>query len=211
MTDPGQRLFIPGWGAAGAIYPLPAGWIALDPPPFARLRALDGYRRWLTLELDRRPGRVALAGHSLGGALAVLAAADDVSRIDRLVLVSPAGLPLRKPMLRSAADFGRQLAGGLYPPREAVAAVRRVLRAPANALRTAQAVRALDLSEEMRRLAGLGVRATVVGCTSDTLTTARACRRVASLLGAEYRELELPGGHMWMVAARREFAAQLDG
>ena len=47
----------------------------------------------------------------------------------------------------------------------------------------------------------------MIGCATDTLTTAAHCRRVATLAGADYRELELTGGHMWMLRHPDEFAA----
>lgn len=207
----GSHLFLPGWGASGRLYELPSDWTALEPPPFASVRGLSGYRDWLLGELDARPGRLVLGGHSMGGALALLAATRLPHRIERLVLVSPAGLPLRKPLRRSAADFLGQVAGGLYPRREAVRGIGRAARAPRAALRVARAVRRLDLSPELRQLRSLGIAATVVGCTTDTLTSARSCRRIAELLGAEYRELALPGGHVWMLAAPGRLAAELVG
>jgi surfactin synthase thioesterase subunit len=39
----------------------------------------------------------------------------------------------------------------------------------------------------------------VIGCATDTLVTVEHCRRAARLLGADCRELELDGGHMWML------------
>ena len=64
------------------------------------------YRAWLEQELDLLDRPVWLAGHSMGGALAVLAAAERPERIARLTLISPAGLPLHKPMAASVAEFG---------------------------------------------------------------------------------------------------------
>lgn len=209
MLDPVTQLFLPGWGASAGLYALPQGWTGLEPPPFAAARGLSGYREWLLGELAARPGRFVLGGHSMGGALALLAAAQLPERIERLVLVSPAGLPLRKPVWQSARDCVGQVAGGLYPRREVLRTLVQVSRAPFAALRVAAAVRRLDLSAEMRLVRTRGIPTTVVGCTSDTLTTTRSCRRVAELLGAEYRELELPGGHVWMLAARGRFAAEL--
>lgn len=209
MAGAVSHLFLPGWGAPGRLYELPRAWTALEPPPFASTRALDGYREWLLGDLRARRGRLVLGGHSMGAALALLAASELPERIERLVLVSPAGLPLRKPMWRSAADCLGQLASGLYPRDEALRALTAFGRAPRAALRIAAAVRRLDLSAEMRLVRAAGIPVTVLGCTTDTLTTARSCRRMAELLGAEYRELALPGGHVWMLAARGRLAAEL--
>jgi pimeloyl-ACP methyl ester carboxylesterase len=179
---------------------VPPGWRVLEPPPF-RLAGgrLDAYRDWARTELraERRP--VAVGGHSMGGALAILAALDEPSAVERLVLVSPAGLPLEKPMRGSLADLALQLARGRYPCRVAVRGTAAALRAPRSAFRVADAVRRLDLRPELARAAALGIPTTVVGCRSDTLTTVAHCRRLAHLLGATYRELPLAGGHMWML------------
>jgi len=43
-------------------------------------------------------------------------------------------------------------------------------------------------------------------CATDTLVTPAQCRVAADLLGAEYRELELRGGHMWMLTSWPSFA-----
>jgi pimeloyl-ACP methyl ester carboxylesterase len=82
--DP-HALFVPGWGAPATLYEpgLPTGWRALEPPSFGG--SLTDYRRWLGLELHRR-GRSPLGGHSMGGALAILAAADSPELVERLVL-----------------------------------------------------------------------------------------------------------------------------
>ena len=145
----------------------------------------------------------------MGGALAVLAAAEHPHRIARLTLISPAGLPLRKPMEASLADFARQLASGRYPSADAVAAIGRALVAPRAALRLAREVRALDLSHEMETVRRGGVPVEVVACASDTLVTPANCRRQAELLGGRYHQLPLRGGHMWMLAGPEHLAAVL--
>jgi len=60
-------------------------------------------------------------------------------------------------------------------------------------------VRALDLSREMRAVRRTAYQRPSSPCTTDTLVTAAQCRRAAKLLGASYHELELEGGHMWML------------
>jgi pimeloyl-ACP methyl ester carboxylesterase len=200
------RLFVPGWGAPPSLYRVPAGWAVLTPPRFAAASTLEARLRWLRSELERYDGPIVLAGHSMGAALAVLAAADSPERIERLLLLSPAGLPLVKPMHSSARDFAHQLRTRLYPRQQAMRAIGAVLAAPRPAFRLAEAVRRLDLREQ---LAALAVPADVVGCTTDTLTPAAHCRRIAALARAGYREVDLPGGHMWMLGNRRAFAAAL--
>jgi pimeloyl-ACP methyl ester carboxylesterase len=202
-----DRLFLPGWGAPAELYRpgLPPGWRALSPPGFE----LAAHRRWLELELGSCERPVVLGGHSMGGALALLAAAARPELVRRLVLISPAGLPLRKPLRSSAREFVGQVAAGRYPLRQVGAAVLEVARSPAAALRLARQVHDLDLTPEMRRVRSAGIPVTVVGCATDTLVTPDHSRRAARLLGASYRELGLAGGHMWMLGSWAALAAEL--
>lgn len=204
-------LFVPGWGAPASLYAplLPPGWTALDPPSFAASGgALDEYRAWLGGELSRR-GRSVVGGHSMGGALALLAAAADPRLVERLVLVSPAGLPLTKPIRASAADFARQIIRGVYPLHSALEGTTALARAPRAALRVAHELRTLDLRRECERIRAHGVPALVIGCTTDTLVHCENARTLAHALGADYVELETPGGHMWMLNERHRFARVL--
>jgi surfactin synthase thioesterase subunit len=52
---------------------------------------------------------------------------------------------------------------------------------------------------------------TVIGCVSDTLVTTDRTRTLAEALGARYDELDLDGGHMWMLADRSRLAAAVAG
>jgi pimeloyl-ACP methyl ester carboxylesterase len=204
-----SRLFLPGWGAPAALYSssLPPSWLALEPPSFAASGgSLAAYRSWLDRELRDR-GRSRLAGHSMGAALAILAAADSPELVERLVLIAPAGLPLEKPMRASAHDFVRQLTSGDYPRRVAGSALLAAARAPRAALSLARHVRRLDLRRECARIRDLGIPATVIGCIGDTLVTTERARTLAELLGARYEEVDLRGGHMWMLADAERFAA----
>jgi pimeloyl-ACP methyl ester carboxylesterase len=204
-----SRLFLPGWGTPASLYAsaLPASWSALDPPTFAASGgSLSAYRRWLELELRGR-GRSSLAGHSMGGALAILAAAEMPELVDRLVLIAPAGLPHDKPIRQSLHDFLGQLANGDYPGRTALTALLALLRAPRSALALAQHVRGLNLLRECARVRAAGIPTTVIGCVTDTLVTTDRTRELAVALGARYEELDLRGGHMWMLADRARFAA----
>jgi pimeloyl-ACP methyl ester carboxylesterase len=206
-----SALFVPGFGAPASLYEpgLPARWAALEPPSFARSNgSLSAYRHWLARELRAR-GRSELGGHSLGGALAILAAGEAPELVERLVLVGPAGLPIGKPIHASLHDFVRQLAAGLYPVRTAAAAVAGAARAPRAALALAREVRALDLRRECARIRAARIATVVVGCTSDTLVTCRATRELAAHLGARHVELDALGGHMWMLRDRPGFAAVL--
>src|SRR5438552_3052227 len=153
------RAFVPGWGAPPSLYAraLPAGWTVLEPPSFAESDTILARLRWLQDELDRYDGPVTLAGHSMGAALAVLAAGQRPERMRKLLLVAPAGLPLAKPLAACLRDFARQVATRAYPLRDAGRAIADALAAPRSSLRLAQAVRALDLRPQLDVLRAFGV------------------------------------------------------
>jgi homoserine acetyltransferase len=69
-----------------------------------------------------------------------------------------------------------------------------------------QAVRRFDVSSELRAVRAAGIQAEVIACASDTLVTPAHSRAIARLLGADYRELALDGGHMWMLTAWPAFS-----
>ena len=207
-----RRLFVPGLGAPPAIYSraLDARWRVLTPPSFAQSKgSLRAHVATLVEEIDASREPATLAGHSMGAAIAVLATLERPESVARLVLVAPAGLPLTKPVRQSLGDFARQLTAGSYPLAATARAAGSALRAPLAAMRLATAVRSLDLTSELRRLGSIGVPCSVVGCTTDTLTPVEHCRRIAELVGGRYRELGLPGGHVWMLTDRSSLASAL--
>jgi pimeloyl-ACP methyl ester carboxylesterase len=206
-----SALFLPGWGAPSVLYEpgLPPHWRALEPPSFAASGgSLDAYRTWLGVELLRR-GRSPLGGHSMGAALAILAAAESPELVERLVLVAPAGLPLQKPVAKSLIDFARQTVRGIYPREAAARALAAVARAPRAAFALAEEVRALDLRRECARVRAAGIPALVVGCSSDTLVPRGHAQALADAIGGDYREVSLAGGHMWMLGAHELLARVL--
>ena len=195
---------------------VPDGWEVVEPPRFRQSGgSFDHYRRWLGGELTRRQERVALAGHSMGGALALLAAVDEPALVERLILVSPAGLPLTKPLPASAFTFVGQLLRGSYPPGAVCRMAVNTFSAPRAALALARTVHDLDLTPELARLRERGVPVTVIGCPGDGLVTRAHCRRLAGLAGAKYREVDAPNGHIWPVTQperlRRELAVHPSG
>jgi pimeloyl-ACP methyl ester carboxylesterase len=212
MVQPVSRDFLPGFGARARTYAqgLPPGWEAAQPPPPSATRgSLSSLRGWAVREVAGRPGRTVVAGHSMGAALAVLVAVTVPDSVEGLVLVAPAGLPLTKPIRRSARDFARQLASGTHHAADVLTGAWELAVSPRAAARLVHALRRLDLSAQMERVRSLGIRTTVIGCTSDTLVTPDHCRKAAGLLGGDYRELELPGGHVWMLDRPRTLAAVL--
>ncbi len=170
----------------------------------------DALRDWLLAGLLRHGQPVTLAGHSLGAALAIAAAADRPDLVERLILFSPAGLPLSKPMRSSFWLLVKQVVQGLYPAREVGAVVRETIRHPAATYRLSREAHDLDLRDEMTRVAVAGIPAQVVACTSDTLTTPAVCRTVAATLGCGCEEIE-GAGHMWMLSDWPRFRALLSG
>ena len=211
-SPPLTGLFVPGWGATAELYAagLPEGWEALELPSFREGRGdLLGYRSWLGYELDAKGAPVALAGHSMGGALALLAAIDRSKLVERLILVSPAGLPLTKPMRASMVTFVGQVAKGRYPLGHLRRVVARALSAPWSAVRLARTVHQLDLSPELEQFHANRIECTIVGCTTDALTTSDHCRRLASVLDADYREVDAPDGHIWPITQPQLLAAEL--
>jgi pimeloyl-ACP methyl ester carboxylesterase len=143
----------------------------------------------------------------MGGALAIHAASAMPDLVERLVLIAPAGLPIDKPIRRSVRDFFSQVTRGDYPCGTAWSALAAVARAPRAAFALAQQVRALDLRRECARVRAAGIPTTVIGCVTDTLITTDRTRTLAEALGADYRELDVDGGHMWMLADRARLAA----
>jgi pimeloyl-ACP methyl ester carboxylesterase len=196
-----SRLFLPGFGARARSYRrgLPLGWAALQPPSgLVTQGSLDQLGSWLLADMETRSGRVVLAGHSMGAALAVLAAARAPERIESLVLIAPAGLPLVKPIRACVAELFCQLAAGRHDLSDVSRSAAELVAAPRAAIRLARALRRLDLSAEMSRIRSAGIPTTVIACSTDTLVTRDHCRETARLTGARYRELALDGGHVWM-------------
>lgn len=195
-------LFIPGWGARASLYRgvLPPGWEVLQPPSFRQTQGrIEAMFDWFRGELDRRPGPLVLGGHSFGAALAVIAAAREWADVGRLMLVSPAGLPLSKPMHRAGLQFVRQFVTGVYPVRPGLESALGAFSAPVSALRLARAVYRLDLREELAAIRARGTPVSVVTAVGDTMTTVESCREIARLAGGTCDVVDVPGGHVWFL------------
>ena len=205
-------LFVPGLGATAGLYRpgLPEGWVALDLPSFRSTGGDFGaYGRWLVEEIARRQTPVVVAGHSMGATLALLAAAERPDLVERVIMLSPAGLPLTKPMRASLRTFARQVVRGCYPARELGRMVLAAVTAPRAGLRLARTVHGLDLAPELERIRASGVRCTIVACAGDELTTSAHCRALAAALEAEYRELDAAEGHIWPISEPNRLAEEL--
>ena len=207
-----QGLFLPGWGATASLYTagLPEGWAALELPSFRQTRGeFFVYHRWLDERITRLATPVTLAGHSMGAVLALLAAIDRPELVARLVLVSPAGLPLTKTMRSSVAAFIRQAAEGRYRLAHLGVMLGHVGVSPLSALRLARSVHGLDLRTGLERFDAHRTPCTVVGCSTDTLTPPAHCRELAAALSADYREVDGRDGHIWPVTQPHLLAAEL--
>jgi pimeloyl-ACP methyl ester carboxylesterase len=150
-----------------------------------------------------------LAGHSMGAALAIVMAAREPDAVSGLTLIAPAGLPLTKPIRASAADFLRQGVARKHGLSYTLSSAAELLRSPRSTVRLIRALRRLDLRRHMLRVRQTGTPVTVVGCASDTLTPPAHCRDTARFLGADYHELRLDGGHVWMFGRWPAFATVL--
>jgi pimeloyl-ACP methyl ester carboxylesterase len=171
--------------------------------------SLARYRDWLVEDVLGREGPVVLGGHSMGAAVAVLAAAAEPDAVSQLTLVAPSGLPIAKPVARIAYDFLRNVAAGRFHAADVLPPLGDAVRHPLAAGRLARTLRCMDLSRHLASLRGAGVRSTVIGCTSDTLTPPELTRRIAELLGADYRQVDAVGGHAWMFSSWELFAREL--
>jgi hypothetical protein len=129
----------------------------------------------------------------------VLAGRERPHLVERLVLLSPVGLVLERPLRASARAFAGQVLRGCYPPGALGRMTLNTLTAPRAALVLARRVQRLDLTRELAELRALGIPATVVACSGDRLTTCTHCRQLASVLGAGYVELNARDGHIWPV------------
>jgi pimeloyl-ACP methyl ester carboxylesterase len=206
-------LFVPGWGAPARLYVpgLPVEWHAFELPSFRKTRGdLSAYRAGLVEEIAGR-GPVVLAGHSMGAALSLLAAIDRPDLVERLILLSPAGLPLTKPIPSSLATWARQVVTGRFPLAQVGRSVVRAGLAPRSALRLGRFVHQLDLRPELEPFRANPVPCIVVGCTTDTMTPTSHCRELAELIGAEYREVDAPDGHIWPITHPELLRAVLSG
>src|SRR5262245_37798452 len=126
------RIFVPGFGARAGFYRAALGgrWTVHEPPSFRSGAAFEAHVAAFESRLAAAREPVVVAGHSLGAAVALVAATRLPEAVERLLLIAPAGLPLTKPITASARDFRRQFAEGDYPNGELTRALGSILGAP---------------------------------------------------------------------------------
>jgi pimeloyl-ACP methyl ester carboxylesterase len=181
----------------------------LNPPTLSVTGGrFDVYRDWLQVEVEVRGGPVVLARHSMGAALAVCVAASRPELVERLILFSPAGLPLSKPLLDSFLLLTQQVLHGLYPLDEIAFVAAETLKHPIATSRLAREAHDLDLTRELDHIAAASIPTLVVACRTDTLTTPQICSAYAARVAGCYREVAA-GGHMWMLTDWPSFRALL--
>jgi 3-oxoadipate enol-lactonase len=233
-------------GASGALDILPritpAGWrgLAWDMPGYGASAPIepvdfDGYARALEALLDAAGlERAVLVGHSMGGMIALQAAATFPNRIAGLVLAcctpafgASAG-PLQQAFLDrrlGPLDDGasmRELAVEVIPtmvgpggdPEVVGDAVRLMAEIPPDSYRAA--MHALVTFDQRAALSGLSMAALVIAGRDDTVSTPPVVRRMAERMPAA-TYLELDAGHLApfeepeaFAAAVQDFLAGLD-
>ena len=178
----------------------------LDLPRLGRRLPAAELTGWLGRWLDAAAlESVDLVGHSLGGLIAAELAAEQPQRVQRLVLVAPAGIPCGSSVL----THGVRLLGTLYDVRGRLPTiVRDALRAgPLSLLRGALFASDRDLSVE---LASVHTRTLLVWGEYDRLLPARIAAEWQRILPGS-RLVRLRCGHVPMWEAPRELASCLLG
>lgn len=151
---------------------------------------LGALEDWLAERVD--PG-AALVGHSLGGLLAARLAARRPELVHRLVLIAPAGIPLRRPFAH-AVPLVREL--GRVRPRFATTLVRDAFRAGPLLLARAHAAATTDLRAD---LASVRAPTLIVWGARDRLLPATNAAPWAEALPHARVELLARAGHVPMV------------
>jgi pimeloyl-ACP methyl ester carboxylesterase len=164
-------------------------------------RELTGWLgRWLDAAAIEN---VDLIGHSLGGLIAAELAAEQPGRVDRLVLVSPAGIPCGN----TVVSRGIRLLGTLYDVRGRLPTVvgDAVRAGPFSLLRGALFASDRDLSVE---LASVQARTLLVWGEGDRLLPPRIAAEWQGVL-PDLQLIHLPCGHVPMWEAAGELASCL--
>ncbi len=165
---------------------------------FALAEASSYLMRWLDqLELER----VSLDGHSMGCLIAAELAADAPERVDRLVLVDPAALPLDARRLRHALSLLRELR--YLSPSFLPVLIADALRAgPLTLWRAATALMLVDLRP---KLAQIRAPTLVIWGEHDALVPLSFAQQLAQYLRYEELVVIKGAGHVPMWDRPQEF------
>jgi pimeloyl-ACP methyl ester carboxylesterase len=206
-------LFLGGWSVAAHAYEpgLPAGWSCPEQPGFGDTDGrFAAYVEWAAGLVRERGVPTHLAGHSLGGAVAVAVAAREPGLVPRVTAFGPAGLPVSHGLRHAARDV---VANGLGLRFGASAASRSAIRAldhPRAALRLAREVERLDLTRELGLLRHAGVDLRVVAGRGDRVSTPELCGRLAALGGGRCVVDEDGRDHLWVLTQPERLRSHLD-
>jgi pimeloyl-ACP methyl ester carboxylesterase len=160
--------------------------------PFVLRRAADLLRQWLdALEIEQ----LAAVGHSMGGFIAADLTIRFPERVEQLVLVDAAALPIGRPLWRHGWDMVRALR---YMPLDFLPVlVQDAWHAgPATLIRAMQEIRQTDLAEQLDQIA---VPTLVVWGENDTLLDPLVGRALARSVAQAQLALIPGAGHnpMW--------------
>ena len=145
--------------------------------------------------------RVSLVGHSMGGMIAAELAADAPDRVDRLVLVDPAALPLDARRLRHALSLLRELR--YLSPSFLPVLVADALRA--GPLTLWRAATALMLADLRPKLAQIRAPTLVIWGEHDALVPVAFAQQLAQYLLYEELVVIKGAGHVPMWDRPQEF------
>lgn len=210
----GCRVYAPGLPEFGGTESLPAGW-----------RTLADHAGWIDAFMTAvgidEPAVV--AGHSMGGAVAIRLTRDFPDRVARLVLINSIGSRVwtddsdgprlldARPIWHWAVSFSEEIAGSrtAAPMLKAFAAdgLGTMLRNPTGVLRAAMMARRADLSPDLVAVRESGVPVTVVTSSGDLVAPAGGFNDMCRLLGVSGRVV--PGHHSWLLSAPQDFASVL--
>ena len=100
-------IFLGGWTVSAHVYVpgLPPGWACPEQPGFGDTDGrFAAYVDWAAGLVRRHAEPLHLAGHSLGGAVAIAVAAREPGRVHRVTAFGPAGLPVEHGLRQAARD-----------------------------------------------------------------------------------------------------------
>jgi pimeloyl-ACP methyl ester carboxylesterase len=165
---------------------------------FALAEASGFLARWMDqLELER----ASLVGHSMGGLIAAELAADAPERVDRLVLVDPAALPLDTRLLTHALSLLQELR--TISPSFLPVLIADALRA--GPLTLWRAANALMLADLRPKLAQIQARTLVIWGEHDALVPIAFAQQLANYLRYEQLVVIKGAGHVPMWDRPQEF------
>lgn len=211
LVDNGARVYAPALPGFGDTAPLPRAELTLA-----------GCAAWLAdfMEVVAVPRPATLVGHSFGGGVALQAAYDHPSAVNRLVLVNSIGGSIwktdRTMRDRPLWDWGLHLWTGVLSPRAltrvlpvvATDAATNVVRHPRVLWEVGRLARDANLEEQLAHLRRRRLPIFILWGSNDrVIPLASAEALVASAEGTQL--LTVPGDHNWLITDPNLFAELL--